>query len=151
MYKRIFYLIIFITLLFTSNDNFNPSYLSNSQSVAWSQKFSLLEWEIINIPQKWMFMLFNEPFNSEAKNKSNLDNIENYLELSKRTNKYEKLLDGSKINYFTSSTVIDIRQHTQLLKSQKNSARLIAEKSIEDKITDELKELLIFIAPRVIE
>ena len=141
MYNRIFYLIIFIPLLFTSNDNFNPSYLSNSQSVAWSQKFSLLEWEIINIPQKWMFMLFNEPFNSEAKNKSNLDNIENYLELSKRTNKYEKLLDGSKINYFTSSTVIDIRQHTQLLKSQKNSARLIAEKSIEDKITDELKEV----------
>ena len=88
-----------------------------------------------------MLMLFNEPFNTETKNKSKLDNIENYLELSKRVNKYENLVDGSKINYFTSSTIIDIRQHTQLLKSKRDSARLIAEKSIEDEITDQLKEL----------
>ena len=141
MYKRIFYLIISIFLLFTSNDSFNPTYISKSQSVAWAQTFSLLEWEIVNLPQKWIFMLFNEPFNAKPETKSSLEKIESYLELSKRVNKYEKLLDSSGNNYFTSSTISEIWEHKESIKSKRNAARLSAEKSIEDKITNQLKSL----------
>jgi len=141
MYKRIFYLIISISLLFVSNDNFNPSYLSKSQSIAWSQKFSLLEWEIVNLPQKWFFMLSSGLSNTEFKEKSSLENIDGYIELSKRVNKYEKLLESSGNKYFTSSTTSEIREHTKMLKSKRDSARLIAEYSIEEEITNKLKSL----------
>ena len=141
MYKRIFYLIISISLLFVSNDNFNPSYLSKSQSIAWSQKFSLLEWEIVNLPQKWFFMLSSGLSNTEFKEKSSLENIDGYIELSKRVNKYEKLLESSGNKYFTSSTTSEIREHTKILKSKRDSARLIAEYSIEEEITNKLKSL----------
>ena len=141
MYKRIFYLLISISLLFISNDSFNPSHLSQSQSIAWSQKFSLLEWEIVNLPQKWFFMLSSGLSNTEFKEKSSLENIDGYIELSKRVNKYEKLLESSGNKYFTSSTTSEIREHTEMLKSKRDSARLIAEYSIEEEITNKLKSL----------
>ena len=141
MYQRAFYLIISILLLFLNHDNFNLSYLSKSQSIAWSQKFSLLEWELVNLPQKWTFIIWNSISNADSKDMSTVEKIELYIDLSKRVNKYERLLDTSGNNYFTSKNANEIRDHTKLLKSKRDSARLIAEKSIEDEITKILKEL----------
>ncbi|SVE60998.1 uncharacterized protein METZ01_LOCUS513852, partial [marine metagenome] len=72
---------------------------------------------------------------------STIEKIELYIDLSKRVNKYERLLDTSRNNYFTSKNVSAIRDHTKSLKSKRDSTRLIAEKSIEDEITKILKEL----------
>ena len=141
MYQRAFYLIISILLLFVNHDNFNLTYLSKSQSIAWSQKFSLLEWELVNLPQKWTFMIWNTISNADSKDMNTVEKIELYIDLSKRVNKYERLLDTSGNNYFTSKNANEIRDHTKLLKSKRDSARLIAEKSIEDEITKTLKEL----------
>lgn len=141
MYQRAFYLIISILLLFVNHDNFNLTYLSKSQSIAWSQKFSLLEWELVNLPQKWTFMIWNTISNADSKDMNTVEKIELYIDLSKRVNKYERLLDTSGNNYFTSKNVNEIQDHTKLLKSKRDSARLIAEKSIEDEITKTLKEL----------
>ena len=141
MYQRAFYLIISILLLFVNHDNFNLTYLSKSQSIAWSQKFSLLEWELVNLPQKWTFMIWNTISNADSKDMNTVEKIELYIDLSKRVNKYERLLDTSGNNYFTSKNANEIRDHTKLLKSKRDSARLIAEKSIEDEITKTIKEL----------
>ena len=141
MYQRAFYLIISILLLFVNHDNFNLTYLSKSQSIAWSQKFSLLEWELVNLPQKWTFMIWNTISNADSKDMNTVEKIELYIDLSKRVNKYERLLDTSGNNYFTSKNVSEIRDHTKSLKSKRDSTRLIAEKSIEDEITKTIKEL----------
>ena len=141
MYQRAFYLIISILLLFVNHDNFNLTYLSKSQSIAWSQKFSLLEWELVNLPQKWTFMIWNTISNTDSKDMNTVEKIELYIDLSKRVNKYERLLDTSGNNYFTSKSANEIRDHTKLLKSKRDSARLIAEKSIEDEITKTIKQL----------
>ena len=141
MYNRFFYLLISIVLLFISHDNFNLSYLSRANSIAWTEKFSLLEWELVNLPQKWTFMVWHTLTTSNEPNSSKLENIERYMELSKRVNKYEQLLDSSRNTYLKPQNIRDIQQHTKELKNERDNIRLIAEKSIEDEITETLKNL----------
>jgi len=86
-------------------------------------------------------MIWNTISNADSKDMNTVEKIELYIDLSKRVNKYERLLDTSGNNYFTSKNANEIRDHTKLLKSKRDSARLIAEKSIEDEITKTIKEL----------
>lgn len=143
MYHRVFYLLISILLLFISHDNFNLSYLSRSQSIAWSQRFSLLEWELVNLPQKWTFMIWNNITTSSDQNLGNLENIEHYIELSKRVKKYERLLDNSGNSYLKPQNIREIQAHIKELKKKRDNVRLVAEKSIEDEITKTLETLSI--------
>ena len=115
--------------------------------IAFEHLFSLVEWEAVNFPRKWLHMLTNLVPGSKPSREERIAIIDQYLQVVRRAHKEERRIEGAaQLRSFRGSTsaakegeVSD--EFLQELLAQKSALQSEAEESVEAEISAVLGNL----------
>ena len=65
------------------------------ERIAFEHIFSLVEWEVVNFPQKWLYSLTNLVPGSKPTRDERLAMVDEYLQTVRAANKEERRIEGA--------------------------------------------------------
>ena len=133
-----------LTLLVSGTGNLR---ITPAELIAYEHLFSLVEWEVVNFPRKWLHMLVNLVPGVKPSREERIEIVAEYLETVRRAKKEERRIEGaSQLRSFRGSTsaakegeVSD--EYLRELLDQKRSLQAEAEESIEAEISAVLADI----------
>ncbi len=136
--RRLVLALMILTLAVPRLDNFR---ITPVEIIAFDHRFSLVEWELVNFPKKWLYRLVDLIPGAKPSREERIETFDEYLQTVKRANKEERRIKGaSQLRSYMGSgsggkeeAVSD--EYLRELRARSDDLRPVAEEAVEAEVS----------------